>query len=278
MATIGENVPNKSERADYCRTRYAEAKVQAKSQQPAAVARACERLLMYLHRLGLTRRGSSLLDLGCGTGRLTVELAERGYGAYGVDINPDFIEIARNKARTRGVSAHFMTAPAERIPFDDKYFDICIVYSVLEHVADWKKTINEVARILKPGGITFFSTTHALYPLPNEVKYIPCLGYIPHRLRKRIIDVIAARFPKLFGYSLTPGRNWFTQTGLRKALFTVDLKQSWDIFDLINRQDIPPRFRFASWLLPLIKKLPYPYIRDIAHLPRPAVMLICQKD
>jgi 2-polyprenyl-3-methyl-5-hydroxy-6-metoxy-1,4-benzoquinol methylase len=278
MAATGGNGLNKSERADQRRTSYAEAKLQSKKDQPDAAARACERLLTYLNRLGLTRQGGRLLDLGCGTGRLTVELAARGYDVYGVDINPDFVEIAQDKVKTRGVSAHFMTSPAERLPFDDKFFDICIANSVLEHVTDWKKTISEVARILKPGGTVFLLTTHALYPLPSEVKHIPCLSYIQHRLRKRIIDVIAARFPKLVGYSLTPGQHWFTHTGLRKTLSKVNIKRSWDIFDVIDRQDIPPRFRFASWLLPLIKKLPYPYIRDIAHLPRPSVMLISQKD
>ena len=182
------------------------------------------------------------------------------------------------KARTRRVSTHFMTAPAEQLPFDDNFFDICIALNVLEHVADWKKTVNEVARILKPGGIAYFQTTNALYPFPVEVKYLPCLGYIPFRLRHRIIGMIATRFPNLVGHSLTPAQYWFTQTGLRKALSIVGFEQSWDIFDLINRQDIPLRFRFLSCLLPLIKKLPYPYIRDIAHLPRAGVILICQKS
>ena len=59
-----------------------------------------------------------ILDVGCGTGRITVELSMMGYDAYGTDINPDFIEIARGKARERRLSeTHFAVAPAEKLPF-----------------------------------------------------------------------------------------------------------------------------------------------------------------
>ena len=90
--------------------------------------------------------------------------------------------------------------------------------------------------------------------------------------------MIIKRFPSLVGYSLTPARHWFTQTGLRKALFGMGINKCWDIYDIITKHEIPPKFRFVSWLLPLIKKLPYPYIRDIAHFPCQCVILVCQKD
>ena len=138
------------------RVNFVEAKVQQKDQAPDVARQECERILNYLHKLDFPQEGSRLLDLGCGTGRLTVELAERGYDAYGVDINVDFIDIAKDKANTRRVSTHFKAAQAEQLPFDDKFFDICIVFSVLEHVADWKKTVNEVARILESAGKTVY--------------------------------------------------------------------------------------------------------------------------
>ena len=279
MKPTAEDFTTRNKTSNEHRRRYLEAKIQQKDQQSAVAVQDCERIINFLHRCEFARLGNKLLDLGCGTGRLTIELATRGYAAYGTDINPDFIEIARDKARKRGVSnTHFTTAPAEQLPFDDSFFDICIVVSVLEHVADWRKTINEVARILKPGGIAYFQTTNALYPLSGEVKYVPFIGYIPYSIRRQIIDFITTRFPAFVGYSLTPAQYWFTNTGLRKALSVAGFKQSWDIFDLINIQEVPPRFRFVRWLLPLIKKLPHPYIRYIAHFLSPGVTLLCQKD
>ena len=277
MHPLVEQYDTKSEDIDARRRHFVEAKVKQKDQEPTATAKECERLLGYLNKVEVSQPGCRILDSGCGTGRLAVCLAERGYEAYGIDVNPDFIEVARDKAKAQGVSAYFMTAEAEQLPFDDEFFDICIVFHVLEHVVDWKKTIDEVARILKPGGIALFETNNALYPFPREVKYIPCLGYVPHKLRKKIIDMIALRFPKLVEYSLTPAIYWFTHTGLRKVVSAVGFKQSWDIFDLTNKQEIPPKLRWVSWLLPIVKKLPYPYIRDIAHFPRSGVMLICKK-
>jgi 2-polyprenyl-3-methyl-5-hydroxy-6-metoxy-1,4-benzoquinol methylase len=276
MPQKADKLNTKSRASEDRRKCFAEAKVHQNAQQPEFAARECQQLITYLNRLGFTRQNYKILDLGCGTGRLTVELAKLGYNAYGTDINPDFIEIARDKAQKMGVSAQVMVAPSERLPFDDNFFDVCLAVSVLEHVADWKKTVSEVARILKPGGIAYFDTTNALNPLPGEVKHVPCMGYIPRRLRSPIIDLISARFPALVGYSLTPAKNWFTQTGLKRALSLAGFKQSWDIFDLINKQDIPRKYQFASWLLPIIKKLPYPYIRDIAHFPL-SVRLFCQK-
>jgi len=138
--------------------------------------------------------------------------------------------------------------------------------------ANWKKTVNKVARILKPRGIAYFETTNAIYPFPRKVKYLPWLGYIPPRHRQRIIGMIITRFPNLDGYSITPAQYWFTQIGLRKALSIAGFEQSRDIFDLINRQDIPLRFRFASCLLFLIKNYP---IRILETLPTFPTHLSC---
>jgi 2-polyprenyl-6-hydroxyphenyl methylase/3-demethylubiquinone-9 3-methyltransferase len=278
MVMVGEDFRQRNEDSDSFRKRYAEEKLQEQARRAGAAASDCEQLLTYLRRLGASGPGSKVLDLGCGTGRLTIELAERGYDIYGVDINGDVINIARNKTREKNVSAHFTVALAEFLPFSNGIFDICIADSVLEHVNDWKRTIGEVVRVLKPGGIAYFDAANALCPFPTEVKYIPFFGYFPGRMRQWMTNIIVARFPSLVDYSLTPARNWFTPTGLRKALSQVGFKQSWDLFDAVTKEEIPQRYRFARPLLPLLKKTPKLYIRDIAHFPLAAVRLFCQKD
>ena len=278
MPVMGNNLLTKNEASAEARRRYVERKLQRGARRPRASASECERLLVYLHRLEAPGPGARVLDLGCGTGRLTVEMAERGYDAYGIDVNSDFIDIGRNEARRRMMSTHFAVAAAELLPFRNGFFDICIVNNVLEHVVDWKKSLDEVARVTKSGGIAYFDAANALYPLPNEVKYFPFFPYIPSRLRRWILNLIVARFPKLVGYSITPARNWFTPTGLRKALSRVGFRHSWDLIDIITKDEIPPKYRFASPLLPLLKKSPRLYIRDLAHFPLAGVRLFCQKD
>jgi ubiquinone/menaquinone biosynthesis C-methylase UbiE len=258
--------------------RYAEGKLQREAKRPDSVTFKCERLLVHLLRLGAQGPGAKVLDLGCGTGRLAVELAERGYDIYAVDINHDLVKIAQEKARERIGIAPFAIAAAELLPFRDDFFDICIVNNVLEHVANWGKTLDEVARVTKPGGMAYFDAANALYPLPNEVKYFPFFSYIPGRLRQRILNVIIARFPSLVAYSPTPARNWFTPTGLRKALSRRGFNYSWDLIDIVTKEEIPPKYRLASPLLPLLKKTPPLYVRDLAHFPLAGVRLFCRKS
>lgn len=277
MTPVGENFSRKNEASIELRRRYAEGKLQQEAQWARTAASECEQLLVCLRRLEPGDPGSRILDLGCGTGRLSIPLAEKGYDVYGTDINRDVVDIARDKAQKRKVPAQFMVARAELLPFSNGVFDMCIVDSVLEHVADWKKTIDEVARILKTGGIAYFDAANALYPFPSEVKYIPFYGYIPERIRCWITSILVARFPSLVGYSPTPAQHWFTPTGLRKALSKAGFKRSWDLFDVMTKDDIPPKYRFAIPLLPLLKKIPHLYIRDIAHVPLSAVRLFCRK-
>jgi ubiquinone/menaquinone biosynthesis C-methylase UbiE len=274
---VGENFSVENETSADLRRRYAEGKLKQETQRLNTATSECKQLLTYLRRLGAPGPGSRILDLGCGTGRLTVPLAESGYRVTGTDINSDVINIARDKARLKGVSAHFTTARAEALPFSSGTFDICIVDSVLEHVTDWIKTLEEVARVLKSGGFAYFDAANALCPFPTEVKYIPFLGYIPKRIRQLILSVIEARFPSLVEFSLTPAQHWFTPTGLRKALFRAGFRQSWDLFDVNTKDEIPSKYRFAGPLLPLLKKMPPLYARDIAHVPIAAVRLFGRK-
>jgi ubiquinone/menaquinone biosynthesis C-methylase UbiE len=260
------------------RKRYLEGKLRSEARRPDKAASECERHLRYLHRLGAAESGVRVLDLGCGTGRWTVEIAERGYDTYAIDINSDFVETTRDRARKKNVSAHCAVARAEMLPFSDGFFDIAIANNVLEHVADWKKTLDEIARVTKPGGMAYFDTVNALYPLPTEVKYIPFFSYIPGRIKQWLMDIIVERYPSLVSYSSTPARNWFTPTGLRKALSGVGFNNSWDLIDVITKEEVPVKYRFASRLLPLLKKIPRLYARDIAHFPVAGLRLFCRKD
>jgi ubiquinone/menaquinone biosynthesis C-methylase UbiE len=267
----------KEETSQEVRRRYAEGKLTREARRPSAAHQECERLLVYLRRLAAKEPGATTLDLGCGTGGLTVELATRGFDMYATDINIDFTEITQAKAKDRGATVQAVVAAAEELPFRNGTFDICIINNVLEHVVDWKTTIKEVARVIKPGGIAYFDAANRLYPLPNEVRYFPFFSYIPGKIRQHIMNIIVAHFPHLVDYSPTPARNWSTPTGLRKALARAGFTQSWDIFDIITEEEIPSKYRFARHLLPLIQKIPTLYVRDIAHFPLTGVRIFCRR-
>lgn len=98
-----------------------------------------------------------ILDVGCGTGSLTLLVAERlepPGEAVGVDAAPKMIAIARRKAAEKKLPARFVTGVAERLDFADASFDL-VVNSMFTHHIDTElkqRAFAEMFRVLRPGG------------------------------------------------------------------------------------------------------------------------------
>lgn len=106
--------------------------------------------------LPLLKSGMSLLDAGCGPGTITVGLAERvALGrVVGFDIGEPEVEQATALASERGISnATFQVADATDLPFTDGEFDAVFSSAMLEHVPEREKALDEMLRVLKPGGV-----------------------------------------------------------------------------------------------------------------------------
>lgn len=98
-----------------------------------------------------------VLDLGCGTGRHAIYLAEKGFNVTATDISSVAIEITRNKAKKAGVNITTLCHDIRELPFKDNVFDAVLCTWVAGHgkYDDVKKHTNEMLRVTKSGGIIF---------------------------------------------------------------------------------------------------------------------------
>jgi ubiquinone/menaquinone biosynthesis C-methylase UbiE len=101
---------------------------------------------------GFLPRGARILDLGCGSGRDSLYLAEQGFDVWGVDISEPAVRRALSKPRSS--AAHFLVADAERLPFASGSFDgVYSRYALNRPRLD--PVSAEVLRVLKAGGTAF---------------------------------------------------------------------------------------------------------------------------
>jgi SAM-dependent methyltransferase len=93
--------------------------------------------------------GARVLDVGCGTGRLAVELASRGSDVSGVEPSPEMLGVAR---RVVPRNVRLARGSAERLPFPDGAFER-VVYQLVVHLIDRPRSFAEARRVLVPGGL-----------------------------------------------------------------------------------------------------------------------------
>lgn len=102
--------------------------------------------------LPLLPSGAVVADLGCGTGTLSVLLAEAGHDVHGVDLSPRMVEAARAKADAAGVPARFSVGDAADPPVEPGSVDVVLARHVLWAFEDPADVLGAWTRQLRPGG------------------------------------------------------------------------------------------------------------------------------
>jgi ubiquinone/menaquinone biosynthesis C-methylase UbiE len=98
------------------------------------------------------RSGLAALDIGCGTGFLSLELAGRGHSVTGIDFAPEMLALAKEKAAGAKAAIRFEHADAENLGFAAASFDLVINRHVLWTLPHPEAAISEWIRVLRPGG------------------------------------------------------------------------------------------------------------------------------
>ncbi|MBI5902064.1 MAG: class I SAM-dependent methyltransferase [Deltaproteobacteria bacterium] len=98
------------------------------------------------------RGGETALDVGCGTGIYSIELARKGALVTAIDASLEMLDWARGKAGQAGLEIDFIKANALKIPFPDGHFDIVLSVCMICFVKERAAALVEMKRVLRPGG------------------------------------------------------------------------------------------------------------------------------
>jgi len=96
----------------------------------------------------------SLLEIGCGNGRDSIFFSNAGFRAIAIDVSESAVELAEGNIKEAKARVNIQVANAEKLPFKNREFDAVFSLSVL-HSTNLKKSLSEVDRVLRSGGIAF---------------------------------------------------------------------------------------------------------------------------
>ena len=120
----------------------------------------------------LLKDGDRVLELGCGTGYFTKELAKLKIQITAIDISPELLDHARQEVTSGNVT--FETQNAYQMGYKDNLFDAVVGSSVLHHL-EIQKAVYEIYRVLRPGGYIAFTEPNMMNPQIALQKNIPWL-------------------------------------------------------------------------------------------------------
>jgi 2-polyprenyl-3-methyl-5-hydroxy-6-metoxy-1,4-benzoquinol methylase len=105
----------------------------------------------FIASLGL-KPGDKVLDVACGSGNLAIPAARTGATVTGVDIAPNLLEQARERAAAEGLTAQFDEGDAENLPYPDGAFDVVVTMYGAMFAPRPERVSAELVRVCKPGG------------------------------------------------------------------------------------------------------------------------------
>jgi ubiquinone/menaquinone biosynthesis C-methylase UbiE len=160
--------------------------------------------------LAQVKPGDCVLEVGCGTGTLTLAAKRRAGPSgkvYGIDVIPGMIELSRQKAAQAQVDITFQLGSIEAIPFPVDQFDVVMCSFMIFHMSDMvrRKGIPEIYRVLKPQGrLLVLDLALPTQPLPRAIARALFGGMLQHDLRELLplmetssfsdIEIAQARF------------------------------------------------------------------------------------
>jgi len=205
-----------------------------------------------LIRLCKIKKGSKVLEVGCGVGLTSAYLAEKGCKVTGIDISKGMIRKAKERAEKKKLKIEFLVADAQKLPFKNNAFDAVICESVMAFVPNKKKAMKEFVRVTRSGG----------YVGITEVAWIK---EPPAEMRKKMVDFAGSELRAPEGW-----KKLFVDAGLKNVVArTYKLNMLNEAWDQIRRWDIFEymKVHYRVWKGIFTKSSYRRFIRDVLKLP-----------
>jgi len=161
-----------------------------------------ETTVEHLHRYGIVMpfiENKTVLDIACGEGYGSKLLSSKALKVIGVDIDPETIENAINKYKASNLT--FIQGSADKIPAEDAFVDVIVSFETIEHHDKHNEMMNEIKRVLKPGGILIISSPEKT----GEISFNEF--HVKELTRREFTELIAANFKfyKLYNQKIVYG-------------------------------------------------------------------------
>jgi ubiquinone/menaquinone biosynthesis C-methylase UbiE len=185
-------------------------------------------------------RGKKLLELGCGSGKQTIDFFKMGAKVTATDISKESIKETKSLVKKSRALVRVEQADAENLHFKENSFDAVYIGCLLMH-ADIKRVLPEAFRVLRPGGRIVLKETlkEWLFAFPYRT-FSPYRKTMPHYITLKNLRAFGARHKEFYLFS----------SAFACLFYLIKEKRAHEIFEQINKLD--------TWLLqkvPLLRKV-----------------------
>jgi ubiquinone/menaquinone biosynthesis C-methylase UbiE len=217
------------------------------------------------------REPLDVADVGCGAGTQARLWSEHGHRVYGLDVNEPLIELARSRAKQSRLNVHFEVGTATALPWADASMDVCLLPELLEHVVDWQACLYEAARVLRPGGLLYVSTTNVLCPKQQEFD-LPLYSWYPGPLKRYCERLAVTSWPRIANYAKYPAVNWFSFYRLQAFLKPL----GFGCLDRFELMDLTGRGKLLTIASHIVRGSRL--MRFLGHVATPGTSLVAVKS
>ena len=218
---------------------YFRGKIEAYWQDSAVQREAMARDALYLYKKRIDLTSAKVLEIGCGTGDFSLELAKAGASVVALDMSQQRIDALRKRTVEIRLKLDLVVGDAQKTSFENETFDLILCRNVIEHVCNPPRLVEEMGRILKPGGAIQLTAPnrYSISQLFRDEHYrLPLVAILPRKLAGFVVCRIF-NLEDEYSVSVIP---------------SYDLLKTWiKIYGLISKMDLPnPELIARKWTFP----------------------------